>query len=518
MNLEDSYANLLKDADKLKLMLLAWNYQNSAAVRNGTSGPDMTTMTNLWEQYQNALGISVVNNKSTENESPVSDLSPFELKRDKKCHQNICFLFSLHRTVRKMSIHHRITIKRKTKVQKMSLKRGWIKLLTTPRGLRRLTWVLINFHKLSLNQDFFLHQCSDVCATVCRWESWSHDSNLEAAERKSSSDNWFMCETVSRVFRACSQTITNIFKVVSKKQEDERWLGKSTVASNTRSLDIRSSRTNLVDCMREWKFKRKKNANRSRANQSVVEHSIVAFIGSSINAKFVHNGKIIDGFTYYAIIDLDKHRELQNVPYYINYYWLERKFDKVSFFVYISPSGRENFLSRLQKGWKCVLENSSFFCLFTHSSILGSTRSVALPTTSPYDFSNAFMQKSNSINPSSYFAYQPLGSTIAQGNSKVEIFSLWNFINWTFRTDWLISQTPTFATQLERNRSCCSQTTDYRISRSSCVFAAISWRTWAASFKPTTVKISQRKEIHLQKLITLLKVSWFLLITLKMHV
>lgn len=61
MNLEDSYANLLKDADKLKLMLLAWNYQNSAAVRNGTSGPDLATMTNLWEQYQNALGISGVN-------------------------------------------------------------------------------------------------------------------------------------------------------------------------------------------------------------------------------------------------------------------------------------------------------------------------------------------------------------------------------------------------------------------------------------------------------------------------
>lgn len=74
MNLEDSYANLLKDADKLKLMLLAWNYQNSAAVRNGTSGPDLATMTNLWEQYQNALGISVVNNKSPDDESPVSDL------------------------------------------------------------------------------------------------------------------------------------------------------------------------------------------------------------------------------------------------------------------------------------------------------------------------------------------------------------------------------------------------------------------------------------------------------------
>lgn len=73
MNLEDSYANLLKDADKLKLMLLAWNYQNSAAVRNGTSGPDLATMTNLWEQYQNALGISVVNKSETAG-SPVSDL------------------------------------------------------------------------------------------------------------------------------------------------------------------------------------------------------------------------------------------------------------------------------------------------------------------------------------------------------------------------------------------------------------------------------------------------------------
>ncbi|KAG5681317.1 hypothetical protein PVAND_010766 [Polypedilum vanderplanki] len=55
LNLEDSYANLLKDTDKLKLMLLAWNYQNSAAIRNNASGPDLSTMANLWEQYQNAL-------------------------------------------------------------------------------------------------------------------------------------------------------------------------------------------------------------------------------------------------------------------------------------------------------------------------------------------------------------------------------------------------------------------------------------------------------------------------------
>lgn len=51
-------------------MLLAWNYQNSAAVRNGTSGPDLATMTNLWEQYQSALGLPT--SKPSEQGSPVS--------------------------------------------------------------------------------------------------------------------------------------------------------------------------------------------------------------------------------------------------------------------------------------------------------------------------------------------------------------------------------------------------------------------------------------------------------------
>jgi hypothetical protein len=55
-------------------MLLAWNYQNSAAVRNGTTGPDLATMSNLWEQYQSALGMNQVN-KSEAVGSPVSDLS-----------------------------------------------------------------------------------------------------------------------------------------------------------------------------------------------------------------------------------------------------------------------------------------------------------------------------------------------------------------------------------------------------------------------------------------------------------
>ncbi|XP_055597114.1 nucleolar protein 4-like isoform X3 [Uranotaenia lowii] len=56
---EDPYAGLIKDADKFKLMLLAWNYQNSAAAaQNGAEGPDLATMTNLWQQYQNALAMN----------------------------------------------------------------------------------------------------------------------------------------------------------------------------------------------------------------------------------------------------------------------------------------------------------------------------------------------------------------------------------------------------------------------------------------------------------------------------
>lgn len=42
VNESEAYAGLMKDADKLKLMLLAWNYQNSTAVRNGTEGPDLS--------------------------------------------------------------------------------------------------------------------------------------------------------------------------------------------------------------------------------------------------------------------------------------------------------------------------------------------------------------------------------------------------------------------------------------------------------------------------------------------
>ncbi|XP_055540192.1 nucleolar protein 4 isoform X2 [Wyeomyia smithii] len=67
---EDAYAGLIKDADKFKLMLLAWNYQNSAAAQNGSEGPDLATMTNLWQQYQNALAM---NAKTSFNQLPITE-------------------------------------------------------------------------------------------------------------------------------------------------------------------------------------------------------------------------------------------------------------------------------------------------------------------------------------------------------------------------------------------------------------------------------------------------------------
>uniref|UniRef100_A0A182JTH1 Nucleolar protein 4 helical domain-containing protein n=1 Tax=Anopheles christyi TaxID=43041 RepID=A0A182JTH1_9DIPT len=78
---EDAYAGLIKDADKFKLMLLAWNYQNSAAAQNGAEGPDLATMTNLWQQYQNALAMT---GKTNFNQLPVSERqsSPIEQQQD----------------------------------------------------------------------------------------------------------------------------------------------------------------------------------------------------------------------------------------------------------------------------------------------------------------------------------------------------------------------------------------------------------------------------------------------------
>nr|CAI5840164.1 unnamed protein product [Callosobruchus analis] len=56
----------MKDTDKLKLMLLAWNYHNhQAANRNGNSDiPDLSNVPNseemvgLWAQYHSALGLA----------------------------------------------------------------------------------------------------------------------------------------------------------------------------------------------------------------------------------------------------------------------------------------------------------------------------------------------------------------------------------------------------------------------------------------------------------------------------
>lgn len=64
----------MKDADKLKLMLLAWNYQNTNALRNGADGPDLSVVGGLWAQYQNALAqnaAAVQGNKMDSSLSPV---------------------------------------------------------------------------------------------------------------------------------------------------------------------------------------------------------------------------------------------------------------------------------------------------------------------------------------------------------------------------------------------------------------------------------------------------------------
>lgn len=55
-------------------MLLAWNYQNSAAMRNNsTNSTDLNSVSSLWEQYQNALGLNV-NKNGDGATSPVSKL------------------------------------------------------------------------------------------------------------------------------------------------------------------------------------------------------------------------------------------------------------------------------------------------------------------------------------------------------------------------------------------------------------------------------------------------------------
>ncbi|XP_055849204.1 nucleolar protein 4-like isoform X2 [Episyrphus balteatus] len=79
VNPDDPYAGLMKDADKLKLMLLAWNYQNSNAVRNGTEGPDLGVVGGLWAQYQNALAQNVTKMESSISPIPrAEESSPME--------------------------------------------------------------------------------------------------------------------------------------------------------------------------------------------------------------------------------------------------------------------------------------------------------------------------------------------------------------------------------------------------------------------------------------------------------
>ncbi|XP_022900682.1 nucleolar protein 4 isoform X2 [Onthophagus taurus] len=62
---EDQYSGTgtMKDTDKLKLMLLAWNYHNQAqGNRNGSDTPEVTPvpedMAGIWAQYNSALGLA----------------------------------------------------------------------------------------------------------------------------------------------------------------------------------------------------------------------------------------------------------------------------------------------------------------------------------------------------------------------------------------------------------------------------------------------------------------------------
>nr|XP_023020446.1 nucleolar protein 4-like [Leptinotarsa decemlineata] len=84
-NDDDHYggSGAMKDSDKLKLMLLAWNYHNNQGNRNGNSDnitdlssvPGSEEMVGLWAQYHSALGLA--KGKATpptirDNSSPVN--------------------------------------------------------------------------------------------------------------------------------------------------------------------------------------------------------------------------------------------------------------------------------------------------------------------------------------------------------------------------------------------------------------------------------------------------------------
>ncbi|XP_012550855.1 nucleolar protein 4 isoform X1 [Bombyx mandarina] len=59
MNEEENFTSqaLAKDAEKLKMMLLAWNYHNQSQGRNGEPDSGGESMADLWASYHSALGL-----------------------------------------------------------------------------------------------------------------------------------------------------------------------------------------------------------------------------------------------------------------------------------------------------------------------------------------------------------------------------------------------------------------------------------------------------------------------------
>lgn len=78
-------------------------------------------------------------------------------------------------------------------------------------------------------------------------------------------------------------------------------MGESAIAAHTRTSDFCTSRTNAIDGVRERSDECKTNATRTRANQSVIEHSIVALDGRTTSALF--NRQDVHGLAHDTVVD-----------------------------------------------------------------------------------------------------------------------------------------------------------------------------------------------------------------------
>lgn len=83
---------------------------------------------------------------------------------------------------------------------------------------------------------------------------------------------------------------------------------------------------------------------------------------------------------------------------------------------------------RMNWGLWNSLETKFVYICNISSSILGATRTNTLPTTSPYDFSSAFMQKGSNMSSLGYYNSSVLGSTSAQGEHTKFYFDQLNWV------------------------------------------------------------------------------------------